>query len=94
MPDELIALFNGQGQSIGAKERTAAYRDGDRVGLVFVWAAWRMSSAAPAPYCRRARAPATPISAASTLQPAATSGPEKRPQQQRTANSPRKSALH
>ena len=44
MPDELIALFNGQGQSIGAKERTAAYRDGDRVGLVFVWAAWRMSS--------------------------------------------------
>lgn len=41
MPDELIALFNGQGQSIGTKERTAAYRDGDRVGLVFVWAAWR-----------------------------------------------------
>ena len=41
MPDELIALFNGQGQSIGTKERAAAYRDGDRVGLVFVWAAWR-----------------------------------------------------
>lgn len=41
MPDELIALFNGQGQSIGVKERAAAYRDGDRVGLVFVWAAWR-----------------------------------------------------
>lgn len=41
MPDELIALFNRQGQSIGTKERTAAYRDGDRVGLVFVWAAWR-----------------------------------------------------
>ena len=44
MPDELIALFDGQGQSIGAKERTAAYRDGDRVGLVFAWAAWRTSS--------------------------------------------------
>ena len=44
MPDELIALFDGQGQSIGTKERTAAYRDGDRVGLVFVWAAWRTSS--------------------------------------------------
>ena len=44
MPDELIALFDGQGQSIGAKERTAAYRDGDRVGLVFVWAAWRTSA--------------------------------------------------
>jgi len=41
MPDELIALFNGQGQSVGVKERAAAYRDGDRVGLVFVWAAWR-----------------------------------------------------
>ena len=44
MPDELIALFDGQGQSIGTKERTAAYRDGNRVGLVFVWAAWRTSS--------------------------------------------------
>ena len=44
MPDELIALFDSQGQSIGAKERTAAYRDGDRVGLVFVWAAWRTSA--------------------------------------------------
>ena len=44
MPDELIALFDGQGQSIGTKERTAAYRDGDRVGLVFVWAAWRTSA--------------------------------------------------
>ena len=33
-----------KGQSIGDKERTAAYRDGDRVGLVFVWAAWRTSS--------------------------------------------------
>ena len=44
MPDELIALFDGQGQPIGAKERTAAYRDDDRVGLVFVWAAWRTSS--------------------------------------------------
>ena len=44
MPDELIALFDGQGQSIGAKKRTAAYRDGDRVGLVFVWAAWRTPS--------------------------------------------------
>ena len=44
MLDELIALFDGQGQSIGTKERTAAYRDGDRVGLVFVWAAWHTSS--------------------------------------------------
>ena len=44
MPDELIALFDGQGRPIGSKSRTAAYRDGDRVGLVFVWAAWRTSS--------------------------------------------------
>ena len=41
MPDELIALFNGQGRASGVKERAAAYRDRDRVGLVFVWAAWR-----------------------------------------------------
>lgn len=40
MPDELIALFNGQGRAIGVKERAAAYRDSDCVGLVFVWAAW------------------------------------------------------
>ncbi|MCY3664436.1 MAG: NUDIX domain-containing protein [Gemmatimonadetes bacterium] len=44
MPDELIALFDGQGQSVGSKSRAAAYSDGDRVGLVFVWAAWRTSS--------------------------------------------------
>ncbi len=44
MPDELIALFNGQGRPIGSKSRAAAYGDGDRVGLVFVWAAWRTSS--------------------------------------------------
>ena len=44
MPDELIALFDGQGQPIGSKSRAAAYRDGNRVGLVFVWAAWRTSS--------------------------------------------------
>ncbi len=44
MSDELIALFNGQGQPIGSKGRAAAYGDGDRVGLVFVWAAWRTSS--------------------------------------------------
>lgn len=41
MPDELIALFDCQGQPIGSKSRAAAYSDGDRVGLVFVWAAWR-----------------------------------------------------
>ena len=44
MPDELIALFDGQGRPIGSKSRTVAYLDGDRVGLVFVWAAWRTSS--------------------------------------------------
>ena len=44
MPDELIALFNEQGRPIGSKSRAAAYGDGDRVGLVFVWAAWRTSS--------------------------------------------------
>ena len=44
MPDERIALFDGQGRPIGSKGRTAAYGDGDRVGLVFVWAAWRTSS--------------------------------------------------
>ena len=44
MSDELIALFDGQGQPIGSKGRAAAYGDGDRVGLVFVWAAWRTSS--------------------------------------------------
>ncbi len=44
MPDELIALFDGQGQPIGAKQRTAAYRDRDRVGLVFVWAAWHTAA--------------------------------------------------
>ena len=44
MPDELIALFDEQGRPIGGKSRAAAYGDGDRVGLVFVWAAWRTSS--------------------------------------------------
>ena len=44
MPDELIALFDEQGHPIGSKSRAAAYGDGDRVGLVFVWAAWRTSS--------------------------------------------------
>lgn len=44
MPAELIALFDGQGRPTGTKERTAAYRDGNCVGLVFVWAAWRTSS--------------------------------------------------
>lgn len=44
MPDELIALFDGQGRPIGSKSRAAAYGNGDRVGLVFVWAAWRTSS--------------------------------------------------
>ena len=44
MPDELIALFDEQGRPIGSKSRTAAYRDGDCVGLVFVWAAWRTTS--------------------------------------------------
>ena len=43
MPDERIALFDSQGQPIGSKSR-AACGDGDRVGLVFVWAAWRTSS--------------------------------------------------
>ena len=44
MPDELIALFDCHGRPIGSKSRVAAYGDGDRVGLVFVWAAWRTSS--------------------------------------------------
>ena len=44
MPDELIALFNEQGRPIGSKNRTAAASTGDRVGLVFVWAAWRTSA--------------------------------------------------
>lgn len=45
MPDELIALFDGRGRAVGGKSRSAAYRDGDRVGLVFAWAAWRTSAA-------------------------------------------------
>ncbi len=44
MPDELIALFDAQGHPIGSKSRTAAHGAGDRVGLVFVWAAWRTST--------------------------------------------------
>jgi 8-oxo-dGTP pyrophosphatase MutT (NUDIX family) len=38
--EEQIALFDSTGHPIGAKERAAAYRDKDRVGLCFVWAAW------------------------------------------------------
>ena len=41
MAKEQIALFDRAGNPIGAKERTAAYRDRDRAGLCFVWAAWR-----------------------------------------------------
>ena len=44
MPDERIALFDGQGHPIGVKGRTTAYGTGDRVGLAFVWAAWRTSA--------------------------------------------------
>jgi 8-oxo-dGTP pyrophosphatase MutT (NUDIX family) len=38
---ERIALFDGAGRVIGAKERALAYADGERVGLVFVWAVWK-----------------------------------------------------
>ena len=40
MPKEQIALFDATGHPIGAKDRAAAYRGKDRVGLCFVWAAW------------------------------------------------------
>jgi 8-oxo-dGTP pyrophosphatase MutT (NUDIX family) len=46
MPDEIITLFNAEGYPIATKERSAAYRDSDRVGLVFVWAAYRDSDGA------------------------------------------------
>ncbi len=44
MPDELIALFDEQGRPSGSKSRAAVNGDSDRVGLVFVWAAWRTSA--------------------------------------------------
>ena len=40
MQKEQIALFDATGHPIGAKDRAAAYRGKDRVGLCFVWAAW------------------------------------------------------
>lgn len=39
--DERIALFDETGQIVGVKERARAYADGERVGLVFVWALWK-----------------------------------------------------
>ncbi len=95
MPDELIALFDGQGQSIGTKERTAAYRDGDRVGLIFVWAAWRTSSGGTRTLLQTRSRPGDPY-LGSLDAPAGghIQAGEERPQQRRTANSPRKSALH
>ena len=93
MPDELIALFDGQGQSIGAKERTAAYRDGDRVGLVFVWAAWRTSSGVARTLLQTRSRPGDPYlgslrRASRWPHPSQGNGPPQR----RTANSPKKSA--
>jgi 8-oxo-dGTP pyrophosphatase MutT (NUDIX family) len=38
--DELVSLFSAEGQPMGARKRADAHRDGERVGLVFVWAAW------------------------------------------------------
>ncbi len=38
---ECIALFDEAGRVVGAQERAAAYADGERVGLVFVWALWQ-----------------------------------------------------
>ena len=35
---ERIALLDEDGRVLGGKERAQAYADGDRVGLVFVWA--------------------------------------------------------
>ena len=46
MARETIALFDAQGNSIGAKDRVSAYRDGECVGLSFVWAAWRAPNGA------------------------------------------------
>ena len=45
-PRETIALFDAQGNSIGAKDRVSAYRDGECVGLSFVWAAWHAPNGA------------------------------------------------
>ena len=40
MSREIIALFDETGRATGNKDRAAAHRDKDRVGLCFVWAAW------------------------------------------------------
>ena len=40
MSREIIALFAETGRATGNKDRAAAHRDKDRVGLCFVWAAW------------------------------------------------------
>ncbi len=37
---ECIALFDENGHPTGCRERTHAYANGERVGLVFVWSAW------------------------------------------------------
>lgn len=41
MEKEFITIFDALGKPVGNKERTAAYRDHNRVGLCFVWAATR-----------------------------------------------------
>ena len=40
MSREIIALFDETGRATGNKDRAAAHRDKDRVGLCFVWTAW------------------------------------------------------
>ena len=40
MVKERITLFDAHGNPTGAKDRAAAHRDKDRIGLCFVWAAW------------------------------------------------------
>ena len=40
MARERISLFDARGNPTASKDRAAAHRDGDRVGLCFVWAAW------------------------------------------------------
>ena len=40
MTKERITLFDARGNPTGNKDRAAAHRDKDRVGLCFVWAAW------------------------------------------------------
>ena len=40
MSREIIALFDETGRATGNKDRAAAHRGKDRVGLCFVWAAW------------------------------------------------------